>query len=93
VEALVVPNAEAVNRRRERRFRCLKSGRIVFNRGYAVFDCIIRNISAGGAMLDLETLGIPKSFELRMEQGNDIRPCDVMWRTGRRMGVAFSRAH
>jgi hypothetical protein len=79
------------NRRRERRFRVLLPARIVFNSGYIVFDCTVRNISAGGAMLEVETpLGIPRRFDIVVGRRTSLRPCLVKWRSRRRMGVAFA---
>jgi hypothetical protein len=81
------------NRRRERRYRCFRSGRIVFNAGFTVFDCTVRNISPNGAMLEMETLmGIPKKFEIALECGEPPRHCEVRWRTDKHMGVLFGNA-
>lgn len=75
--------------RRERRQRVLKGGRIVFNGGFSVLDCRIKNLNSGGAMIELESLlGIPQHFDLIVEHGKP-RPCRVVWKTDRRMGVAF----
>jgi len=79
------------NRRRERRQRVYKRGRLVFNNGFSVFDCLVRNVSSGGAMLEMETLlGVPRSFQVIIDQGTTGRPCRVIWRTDKRMGVAFA---
>lgn len=79
------------NRRSKRRRRVYKRARIVFNNGYAVFDCIVRNVSGGGALLEMETLlGIPGAFRIVMSQDTAARPCRVIWRTEQRMGVAFA---
>ncbi len=81
------------NRRSERRYRCFRGARIVFNGGFTVFDCVIRNISKEGALLEMETLlGIPKRFEIAMGYDEPVRPCEVRWRTDQRMGVAFGKA-
>ncbi|MEX0851731.1 MAG: PilZ domain-containing protein [Bauldia sp.] len=78
--------------RRERRVRVLKSGRIIFNGGYTVFDCRVRNLSTGGAMLEMPSLlGIPRQFDLVIDIGQR-HPCTVMWRTNTLMGVAFDDA-
>lgn len=70
--------------------RTLKGGRIVFNAGFAVFDCVVRNISEGGAMLQLSgPLGIPRQFELIMDPGSPRRKCTVRWRTENAIGVSF----
>jgi len=79
------------NRRSERRRRVYRRARIVFNNGYAVFDCIVRNVSGGGAMLEVETLlGIPRAFRIVMSHDRKARSCRVIWRTEKRMGVAFA---
>ena len=52
-------------RRRDHRNRTLKSGRIVFNDGQSVIDCIVRNLSDSGACLQVNsTAGIRQAFEL-----------------------------
>jgi hypothetical protein len=79
--------------RRERRMRVFKSARIIFNGGYSVFDCRVRNLSSGGAMLEMPSLlGIPTHFEIAMDSSGKHRQCTVMWRTDTLMGVAFDDA-
>jgi hypothetical protein len=93
MEADVERRDATADRRNERRQRVLKRGRIVFNGGYAVFDCTVRNLSSQGALLELASLlGVPNQFELITDQGARPRPCSVMWRAGTRMGVAFTDA-
>jgi hypothetical protein len=51
----------------------------------------VRNISSGGAMLEMETLlGVPRSFKVIMDQGATTRPCQVVWRTDKRVVVVFA---
>ena len=91
MEAHVVYGQTQANRRSERRLRVYKQARITFNNRYAVFDCIVRNISDGGAMLEMETmLGIPRAFQIVLDHDAKARPCRVVWRMERRMGVAFA---
>ena len=72
--------------------RTLKSGKIVFNHKSSVIDCTIRNLTDGGACLEVHsTVGIPDSFELMMPTAGPGRCCLVAWRTDRRLGVAFER--
>jgi hypothetical protein len=79
--------------RRERRMRVLKTARIVFNGGYTVYDCRVKNLSTNGALLELaNVLGIPKNFEISLDGTSARRPCTVMWRTDRLMGVSFDDA-
>jgi hypothetical protein len=77
--------------RHERRMRVLKSARIEFNGGYSVYDCRVRNVSGGGALLELPSLvGIPTRFDIALDGRR--YSCSVMWRTDRLMGVAFAPA-
>jgi len=81
---------EGREHRRERRMRVLKTARIIFNGGYSVFDCRVRNLSSAGAMLEMPSfLGIPTHFDIAVDHSAKQRPCTVMWRTDTLMGVAF----
>jgi hypothetical protein len=54
-------------------------------------SCTIRNLSAGGACLELASqVGIPDAFDLIIGEGNVRRPCRVAWRKANRMGVQFA---
>ena len=58
------------DRRQSQRKRVLRRGRIVFRNGYSVIDCVVLDLSEGGARLKLnDWLGLPTSFELRIENG------------------------
>jgi hypothetical protein len=82
--------AFGADRRTERRMRALKHARIIFNKGYGVFDCTVRNISPGGALLDVPSmLGIPSHFDIVMDATNARRPCTVRWHTDHLIGVHF----
>jgi hypothetical protein len=77
-------------KRTERRMRTLKGGRVIFNHGTSVFDCKVRNLSPGGALLEMPSLlGIPSHFELILDSAATRRPCTVRWHTDRLMGVHF----
>jgi hypothetical protein len=49
-------------------------------------ECVIRNLSPGGACLAVETT-VPDEFQLLWTEG--ARRCRVVWRSDCRMGVAF----
>jgi hypothetical protein len=71
------------------RHRVLKGGRIQF--GNSSIDCTVRNLSESGAALDVASpLGIPAEFTLATDDRQ--RPCRVVWRKEKRIGVAFDRA-
>ena len=70
------------------RQNAMKAGTISFD-GSGI-DCLVRNMSVGGANLEVESqIGIPSSFDLviNVEHGN--HHCHVVWRRARRIGVAF----
>jgi len=67
------------------RQRVLKGGTIEFGGG--AITCTVRNISATGAALDVNPVGIPAQFTL-ITEGSHL-PCRVVWRKERRIGVTF----
>ncbi len=76
--------------RKHVRRRLLKAGRIVFNGRFSVIDCIVRNLSDGGACLEVaSSVGVPEDFDLIIEADHPGRRCHVAWRSDRRLGVAF----
>jgi hypothetical protein len=71
------------------RSRTLKGGTIAFNDHFSTIDCVVRNLSASGAMLKVaNTVGIPDRFELKLEREN-FRWCRVRWRRNDAIGVEF----
>jgi hypothetical protein len=80
--------SEASENRGAQRHRTLKGARIVFNAGNSTIDCTVRNLSAGGAKLDVASVvGIPNSFDLLV--GEQLRACRVAWRSLKQLGVEF----
>lgn len=76
------------NRRATRR-RVLKAGAIDFSGGGAI-GCAVKNISATGAALEVASpLDIPHQFKLIVHADHLNRPCHVVWRKERRIGVTF----
>jgi len=62
---------------------------IVFDGGRTRLDCVIRDLSDGGAKLQVATVkGIPQSFDLIVPRH---RPhhCRVRWRALKEIGVQF----
>jgi hypothetical protein len=77
------------NRRAAQRRRTLKKATIILSGGYSVYDCIVRNVSDTGAMLQVSSLGIPSHFELAMDALVSRHPCTVRWRSEDAIGVSF----
>ncbi len=79
----------AVERRSAPRLRTFKSGKIVFNHDFSVFDCMVRNLTERGACLEFgDSVGVPDTFELQLADGLR-HHCNLIWRYKDRMGVAF----
>jgi hypothetical protein len=77
-------------KRDQRRQRILKAGTIAFN-GSGI-DCVIRNISATGAALEVESqIGVPGSFRLVIAAEHFNKSCHVLWRKEKRLGVMFAQ--
>lgn len=63
---------------------------IVFDGGRKRIDCIIRNLSDGGAKLEVPSVvGVPNTFDL-LAPRQPPRPCRVVWRALKEMGVQFT---
>ena len=70
------------------RRRVLKAGSIEFGGG--AIDCTVRNVSETGAALEVVTpLFIPDRFTLSVQTDQMRRPCHIVWRKERRIGIAF----
>jgi hypothetical protein len=74
--------------RTAQRRRVLKAGSIQFGGG--AIDCTVRNLSPSGAALEVVTpLFIPERFTLAVQADELKRPCRIVWRKQRRIGVSF----
>ncbi len=77
--------------RRAPRRRVLKAGTIGF--GGSAIDCVVRNLSASGAALEVSSqAGIPDKFTLIVSGDGLRQPCHIVWRRERRIGVTFGEA-
>lgn len=75
--------------RQEKRVSTLKKGRIIFNNGHSVVDCIVRNISETGACLELPGhVELPSTITLVIEGGAK-HECDVVWSANNKLGVTY----
>ena len=78
-----------VEHRNAQRHRVLKGGTIAFT-GAAGISCTVRNMSNSGAALDvISPVGIPPDFTLVIDGDRAAKPCHVVWRKEKRIGVAF----
>ncbi len=74
-------------RREGTRLRRLKSAKILL--GKAHVPCTVRNLSDGGARLEVQsTYGLPAAFELAFDD-NPPRACKVVWLDATTLRVQF----
>ena len=75
-------------RRASERSHIYKMARI--DLGKAQRDCLIRNLSDGGARLQFrDAVPVPDRFVLLVTPKKGARPCHVVWHQDRDYGVAF----
>jgi len=71
------------------RHKVLKTGAIEFSGGGAI-SCVVKNISASGASLEvMSALDLPDRLNLSIPAEHFNRPCHVVWRREKRVGVVF----
>ena len=77
------------NRREQARRKAIQGGRIVFNDRKSTMNCRVRDLSAGGARLEIPLQQLlPHSFELHIAS-EPIRRCELRWVKGNLAGVRF----
>lgn len=76
--------------RQASRLRALKGAQMIFNDGASIIDCTLRDISPGGARLQVaSTVGVPERFTLLIVADGGRHACRVAWRRLSEIGVAF----
>jgi hypothetical protein len=76
-------------RRAQARHRVFKGGRLAFNSGGSL-ECTVRNISQGGARIDLTSpVALPEQFMLLIAIDHFQRSCHPVWTNDTRIGLAF----
>jgi hypothetical protein len=77
-------------RRRLTRYVVFKPAKIGYDDQSSLIDCIVRDLSSGGACLQFPaSLQAPESFELSFDNFRSTRACHVAWRQTDRLGVCF----
>ena len=81
------------DRRGSVRRRTYLSGRIAFNSRCSTVDCIVRNLSHNGAMLEFaEPTRPPGEFHFHIVGKGESRHGRLIWRDGSRIGVVTDNA-
>ena len=79
---------ESKNQRRSQRRRVLKEGKLIFGKAHSVVDCIIDNVSEGGAHVRITSShGVPQDFYLVEANRGIIHKAEVAWRTTTGIGL------
>ncbi len=80
-------------RRTSVRHKSLLRGRIYFNNRQSVVDCLVREMSGGGAKLIFaDTASIPDKIDLYIPQKEQTLHARVCWRSDEEVGIAFKSA-
>jgi hypothetical protein len=78
------------NRRLSPRRRQYRGGQLVFNQMFSAMDCLVRDISEGGARIECEnTQVIPQHLILKLGDRESFE-CEVVWKSRSNLGVRFS---
>ena len=58
--------------------------------GGSVMGCVVRNISAEGAAIEVDNAAfVPSRFRLVLAADRSVRDCEVVWIQDNRIGVTF----
>jgi hypothetical protein len=80
-----------VEHRSEARVRAILKGEIRYDNGLRSTPCVIRDLSATGARLELPgDLALPDHFDLYIEKKNQTRPAIMKRKRGLEVGIAFA---
>ncbi|MCE4224412.1 PilZ domain-containing protein [Methylobacterium sp. C25] len=78
-------------RRQARRGRVYLGGRIVHRRIRSETNCVLRDMSPGGARLAVsQAVPLPASFDLVVDAHEMTRAVELIWRKGDEAGVRFA---
>lgn len=81
---------DGAERRSDQRHRVLKGGTLHFNKGYSSLECVIRDMSATGARIQMgETFGVPSRFMLSVSGETTRLEATLSWRNSRNIGLSF----
>ena len=80
-----------VEHRSATRVRAVLKGEIRYDNGLRSTSCVIRDLSATGARLELPgDLALPDHFDLHIEKKNQTRPAVMKRKRGVEVGIAFT---
>jgi hypothetical protein len=78
------------NQRRVRRTQVLKHAKILTADSARPIECVMCDVTSLGAGLRVPpTASLPQVFDLVFDSMLFSRSCEIRWRVGQRLGVAF----
>jgi len=78
-------------RRRTPRQRTYRGGILVLGGGSGTIRCIIRDLSTGGARVEIEGhFTVPKDLELLIPETNQRLTAEIRWHRGQQIGLQFT---
>lgn len=81
---------QGTERRLEHRRRLLKGAMIKFNNGFGDLECVVRNLTTGGARISMgQTSGIPTRIQIQIAGERIPVEAKIEWRTPRDIGLRF----
>lgn len=84
----IIPDTD---HRKHPRHKVFKEGRIIPSDGDGVVQVTVRNLSVGGALVQIpETIDFPEDFSLLVASEEMLYPAEAKWRSGELMGLAFT---
>jgi hypothetical protein len=79
-----------IDRRAERRQMVLKEGKVMLSDWVSV-DCVVRDISPGGARLEFQApVSLPSEFRLRIVSADLTIPATAAWQRRLEAGISFT---
>ena len=77
-------------RRKRGRSHVLKSAKLILGTS-SFIDCFVYNLNGVGARVAVaNTADLPDNLDITFDGGRSLRPCRLVWRTLREVGVEFS---
>ena len=85
--------ALGLSKKREARKSLRQPGWITLEGGFAARPCVVEDLSASGAKVTVEDNNtLPAKLKLSFSRDTrNGRPCEVVWRSGKTVGVKFVR--
>lgn len=75
------------------RSRSFLKGRVLFNGGLTSLECLVRDLSATGARLEISaSITLPDRFDLYLPHRDTTYKVYIQWRRDDQLGVAFDTA-